>query len=148
MAAAFKAGLQPMFDNRFELLLVQGIPGQAQHVGIVVPAAHFGSMQIVTNSSSNSSDLIGGDRNADSGSANQHAESARATGDRPGDLHGDIWIVDAFGGMGSQVKWLGAATSDCVRSPSSLLNAAVITADANFHAYLLRGSLQKQRELE
>ena len=67
---------------------------QRQHVGIVMFAAQARRFRVVRERRANASDFICGDRHADSRAADEDAEIGMALCDAPGNLDGEIGIVD------------------------------------------------------
>src|SRR5262249_27070509 len=96
VAAPFEFGLEPDLDHAVDQLFAQHVGRQAEHVQIVVPAAHFGRQVIVTRGRADAGKLVGRDAHADARSANQDAAVHRAVADLAADDRGDIRVVDAF----------------------------------------------------
>src|SRR5690606_30977534 len=76
--------------------LAQQVGREAQHVNIVVPAAHFGRHFVVTGSGANTGKLVGSDRHANAGPANEYATFRFVLGDLAADGGCDVGVIDAL----------------------------------------------------
>src|SRR5262249_49007978 len=73
VAAALEVGGQPDAHHAVDQPLAQQVRRQAQHVGVVVAAAHLRRDAVVARGGAHALDLVRGDAHADAGAADQDA---------------------------------------------------------------------------
>ena len=83
--------------NLSEQFLPEHLGRQAEDVEIVVTPTHFGCHQVVAGGRADAMDLVGGDRHADAGAAEEDPAVDRSFTDAVGDVGGNIGIVDGVG---------------------------------------------------
>src|SRR5437899_1253070 len=96
MPATLELGLEPNLHHAIDQLATQEVGGQAQHIGIVVAAAHLRGDAVVTGSRTDTVNFVSGDAHADARAADQDAAVHTAFADRLGHLKGVIGVVDTF----------------------------------------------------
>src|SRR5579862_8516278 len=90
MSAGVERSFEPDAHHAFDEILAEEVGGKAEDVGVIVPAAHFGSDGIVAGSGSDAVHFVGGNAHADAGATNENPAVHRAGADRLGGLKGDV----------------------------------------------------------
>ena len=72
---------QPQLDHAVDQAARPAVGRQAEHVGVVVAAAHFGGQIVVAGGRADAGKLVGGDAHAQAGAADQDAALGLAVAD-------------------------------------------------------------------
>ena len=98
MTTAGKFSLQPSISNHLSQAHTGGALAHAEHVGIIMLAAHFCRENIGAQSSADALAFIGGNGNADAGAANQNTtlSTALTTSDILAELFSKIRIINTI----------------------------------------------------
>ena len=73
MATALKLGVEPLVDNHLGELGAHDAGTKGEHVGVIVHARELGAEGLGAYDGANALDLIGGQADADAGTADQDA---------------------------------------------------------------------------
>lgn len=96
MAPLFKWGLQPEFHHPLDQFLAKQVGADAQDIGIVVPAAHFGGDAVMAGGGANARNLIRRDAHSYAGATHQNTTVRQLVTDSGGDLKGVIRVIHTF----------------------------------------------------
>eukprot|EP00754_Rhynchopus_humris_P025127 Rhum_TRINITY_DN14932_c33_g1::Rhum_TRINITY_DN14932_c33_g1_i1::g.129858::m.129858 len=109
VAPALKARRQERLQHLRDDVRTGGARTHAEHVGVVVAAAHGRRVVVVAEGGADAVDLAGGDRHADAAAAEQDTAAAlRGLGHLGAHLGGLVRVVDAVAGVRAAVHDLNA----------------------------------------
>ena len=134
MAAPFEGGLQPSLHHLVLEFLPEHLGRQAEDVEIVVTPTHFGCHQVVAGGRADAMHLVGGDRHADAGAAQEHATVNRPLTHAMRDVCGDVGIVDGIGPVTAAVDDLMADPFEQPDEPQPCRDAPMVTANGGLEA--------------
>ncbi len=134
VAAALELGGEEGLDDRPRLIGREAPSGEREHIGVVVPAAHLGLLGVVRVHGTNPVDLVGHDRDADPGAADDHCPLGLALGDHSRGVRGVPRVVRGLLGVRADVHDLVAAFFE--KRPDELLEleSGVVGSDGDLHA--------------
>ena len=101
-----KSVARKRLDDRLGRVGVEPAAGQRQHVGVVVAAAHLRLLGVVGVDRADAVDLVGDDRDADAGAADDHRPVGLAVADQPRRARRRIGVVDRLRRVGADVDQL------------------------------------------
>lgn len=129
MATAFEGRIQED-PERVPCGLDAGHAGPEGHdIGIIVLAAKPGGERVVDQRGPDMGMTVGSDRNADAGSADQHAPCRTPLGQGGRQCIGEIGIVHRSGSIGPEVQDLQTSGGEIFLQDRFEVDAAVITGD-------------------
>ena len=133
VAAAFERRVQPDFDHAVDQPFAQQVGGEAEDVGVVVAAAHFGRQIVVAGGRADAGELVGRDAHSQAGAADQDAAIDLAAADLAGHPGGDVGIIDGLAGVRAHVLHLVAQSLQQLDDPRADGKTAMIGADSDTH---------------
>ena len=136
VAAAFELRLQPNLHHAVDQTVAEQIGRQAQHVGIVVQAAHLGGQIVVASSGADAGILVGRDAHADARAADENAAVDFAFRNGLGDLRREVGVVDALGRQRAEVDGIVAEIADKRQDLPLDFVTAMIAGDGYFHGFV------------
>ena len=104
MATALEFGLEPDLHHAVDEPIAQQVGRKAEHVGVVVQAAHFGRQIVVAGGGPDAGELVGHDAHPHARSADQDAPLDFPGADRRRDLGRVVGIVDALRAFGAEIE--------------------------------------------
>ena len=133
MAAALELRVQEGVHNPLGHHVAHHQAAHGQAVGVVVATSHLGGIGLAAQGTANSLHLVGGDRDANAGGADQHRPIHFAIGQQLGGGIGEVGVVTAVQAVGAHiddnVALVGQVLSDMLLQGE----AAVIGCHGNFH---------------
>ena len=133
VSAALILRLEPRFHDVFCLVGSDHSAAQRDDVGIVVALGHLRHESVGGDCGTDAFDLVRRDGDADAGAAHEHARVAFAGSHRLRDLEPVDGIVHRLLGESAEVDDLCAEILEGLFDGGFQHDAAVITADCNFH---------------
>ena len=143
VAAALKLGVEPFVDNHLGELGAHDASAKGEHVGIVVHAGELGAEGLGAHDGANALDLIGGQADADAGTADQDTQVDVTVGNGLTHLVAGDGVVKALGGVGAKVHDLAAALLQVLGDDVLELDGGVVVTATDFNGWLpsrLRGA--------
>ena len=131
VAASFKRGRQPDFEQRFGLVVINLQAGQNDDVGVVVFAAQPGGMLVVDQRGACADETVGGDRHADAAFADQDAAVEVAGHNLARDHKRVIRIIHRLGRVRAEIGELIAMLREPVLEHFLHLDAAMVGRDGH-----------------
>ncbi len=118
--AAFKRRVQPELDHVVHEVLAQQVGGEAEDIGVVVAAAHFGRDVVVAGGRADAGELVRRHAHPQAGAADQNAALGLAAADHAGDPCGHVGIVDGLAGIGAHVFHLVLQAAQQIDDPARM----------------------------
>ena len=111
-AALMPAAVEVRVEEDAEDLLGHSEPEhprpEAEHVGVVVAPCHLGGEGVVAERAAHAGVAVDRHAHAEPGAADQNAEGGSSALELPGELMGEIRVVDRIGGERTEIPRLSA----------------------------------------
>ena len=137
VSAAVEGGVDKNFREFDGFFAVDDASAEAENVCVVVAAGHFRAELVRQDGSADAFLLVGGDGHADARSATEDAEGAVTALNRGADFFCIDGVIDGLGGVGAEVNVVDAFVFEVFDDGVLDFQAAVITAESEFHDVFL-----------
>ena len=137
MSSAFKSLSQPGAADHFRNVHTDDTRSKGQNIGVVMPLAERGSIDVRTGADTDAGNLSGRHADADTGSADQDAAVTFAAGNGSGCTASKHRIVAAFTAVGSEILVLQTHFVKQMHDFSLQIHTGMVTGKSNHDHVLL-----------